>query len=1369
MCQSHSKIIDADEKEYPANLLRKWKRDAQDDVRQRVLRKEGPPPLNPSGVSYERLRTAAETDLGVFRNTVKWPRTSVALTLKLKGIDEPVTTDALASMVRTLDDLILIAPPGMGKTTTIFQLAEAVMACEGGIPIVLLLNDWATEGLTVLASILRRPAFHAFSEADFRSAAAESGLVLLLDGWNELDGAARERARVQIERLKAEIPELGIAVSTRKQALDVPFSGELVELLPLSAGQQMEIAIGMRGEPGAKIVDEAWRTEGIQELVPIPLYLTALLSLPEDAPFPRTKEEVLRHFVAAHEGDARRAQALRDATKGFQQDYLVGLALATTNSANAAISDTNARRSVSQTVTSLITDGQISIRPEPDTILETLVSNHVLMRAGDTPGISFQHQQFQEWYASHTVEEAIVAAATSGEGEAKLKAEILNLPEWEEPILFAVERMARGAETHKAACGKAILSAFAVDPMLAAEMIYRATDEVWEPIAAPIQMQVRGWHEAGQPDRALRFMMNSGRPEFFGLVWPVITHEDHQVSLHALRNCVRFRSSILGPGAADRIKALPIEQRRILLQEMASEGGMDSLDLVVTIGRDDPEPRIQADIVEALAFRRADRHVAHLLEGAGDATFDLIARAGLIDDVEDESVRTGVLAARERQTNDGVSDYDRLRTVVHCSNQDDQSAALAAIISDMEIRDDREGVVQLIYNARDRYPQALAEGVLARLRTGSNLFHGADDILASAGLAMEEDGLVQIALADTSQHDGRADAAASVLGPQSAGRLIDAMLDAAAGLRDSEGKFDQAASDRFRAIQARIAHVPGPSLLAAVQARSAEADNEQMAYLAPLLSGHPLDAYRGRPFSAENLATIRSLVEDWGDRMLASQQAKRSHMARIASLASHVPDVSLLPILKRMLDDNLQRYQKLREEAEATGWQHVPKGAREPMTHQYQRAFLAIEAPETTALMKGYLSDPHFGELAAQVLALQWKAKNDPPIEKLYSPQVDFSGVEAKRAVRAANPSATTQEAEAIFSIAEPLIVDGANEGQIRLGTTLGVIAASLPHGQREATIERLIQLTPRRERARLLLNLILSGADIDRGHVTDGIAELYEEAKTKSWLLTQSDGYELRGWLRLLPFTNRPAVALEVARALPAAQRRPEIMEEMLNGLAESPAEDAGEILFKLAEEDPRFYGHYGWRAATLKLGAVAASLRLIDLTASGAFDLPAFDDWHWARELSGLVSEHPEVRSLIYNLLVEGAMTPGLALLAKAVAQVPDAEGILLLAGLEDTLKRRLVGQHEIEKVVTEHVPVEDWTGAYHIIPAPASDLRRRLFAATEDDGTAKAASRYLELIDLIRDEHGQPASEPRHPDLASGRPWPIMVLRQEGEAAN
>jgi hypothetical protein len=667
MCRDHGKAIDSTDPEFTVERLREWKKQAENESWRRVLRNEaaGGQADAANAQLAARIRAAAEADLKVFRQTAKWPSTSVALTLEVDGFDEPVTTSALAGAVTSLDDLILVAPPGMGKTTTVFQIAEGVLANGKGTPLVVPLGDWATEGATVLDSILKRPAFRGISEDDFRKAAVEPGVVLLLDGWNELDTQARTRARVQVAALKAELPELGLIVSTRKQALDVPFGGTRVDLLPLNEGQQMQIAIAMRGDAGARIVDQAWRTAGVRELVTIPLYLTALLSLPENAPFPTTKEEVLRHFVTVHEEEATHAEALHAVAQGFQQDYLDGLAVFATRTANTAIADSNARRSIFDTENLLADNGQITIKPQPDAVLNVLVSNHVLMRAGDTPGYSFQHQQFQEWYASHSVERRIVAEVADPKGPETLKAKVFDLPAWEEPILFAVERLARGDVHQRAACSKAIVAAFEVDPILAAEMIFRSTEEVWSQIAATIQGLVARWHAPGKVDRALRFMLTSGRSEFLDAVWPLISNENEQISLKALRNCRRFRPSILGNDAEKKIKTLSQHARTVLLHEMASHSGMDGLDLASAIAKTDPDSEVQASVVDALAFRRANRHVAEVLQNASDKTFDLIARKDLVDEVDDEQVKKGVLAARKRQAAEERSAHHRLRVIVY--------------------------------------------------------------------------------------------------------------------------------------------------------------------------------------------------------------------------------------------------------------------------------------------------------------------------------------------------------------------------------------------------------------------------------------------------------------------------------------------------------------------------------------------------------------------------------------------------------------------------------------------------------------------------------------------------------------------------------
>ena len=1360
MCRDHGKAIDSTDPEFTVECLREWKKQAENDSWRRVLRNQAVrgPAVTTDAQLLMRIRFAAEADLKVFQQTAKWPSTSVALTLEVDGFDEPMTTSALADVVTSLDDLILVAPPGMGKTTTIFQIAEGVLANGNGTPLVVPLGDWATEGAKVLDSILKRPALKGISEDDFRKAASWPGVVLLLDGWNELDAEARKRVRVEVDILKAQLPELGLVVSTRRQALNVPFGGTRVDLLPLNDDQQLQIAVAMRGDVGAKLVDQAWRTAGVRELVTIPLYLTALLSLPEQAPFPTTKEEVLRHFVSAHEKEASRAEALHAVTQGFQQEYLYGLAVFATHTTNTAIADSNARRSIFETEMILADNGQITIKPQPDAVLDVLVSNHVLMRSGDTPGYSFQHQQFQEWYASHSVERRIVAEVDDPKGREALKAEVLNLPVWEEAILFAVERLARGDAHQCAVCGKAIVAAFEVDPILAAEMIFRSTEEVWAQIAATIQGLVARWHAPGKVDRALRFMLTSGRPEFFDKVWPLITDENEQISLKALRNCRQLRPSILGDDVEKKIKTLSQKARTVLLHEMASHSGMDGLDLATALAKIDPDPEVQSSVVDALTFRRADRHVADILHTASDKTFDLIARKGLVDEVDDKEVKKGIEAARKRQATEETTAYDRLRVIVYAQGVEDHSAELTDIISTMAIEQQQDAGVQYIYELRNRYPRAVADALLTRVRAGRTLFYGADDILASAGFILEDEELLQFVLADPVKHDDRAEAATSVLGPKAVGRLVDAFLELAPRIR-----ADRAASETYFGLQRRIAHAPGASLIAAVLERSSQVDNEQMASLASLLSRHPdSETDRGRPFNSASLATIQNLVEDWGTRMLASGNSQRWHKASIATLASHAPSVSLLPILKRLLDDNLLLYRAFCKEAEAAGKLHgnAVDEARSPMMDEYRNAFQAIDVPETAELMREYLTDLDFGKFAAHVLALQWIATNEPPSDKRFSGGVDFSRVGWKRTAHAADPGASTAEAEAIFAAIEPLIADGATDDQKKHAAALGIVAVRLPHGQRDATIEKLIALTPRRGRPKLLLNLILSGAEIDSRLVADGLAETLEAAKKETWILTQSEGYELREWLRLLPFTDRPAKALEVVRCIPDAQRQPRLLEELVSGLAETPSEGGEEVLFKLAEEDPHFYQNHQWRATALKLGTASAAHRLIDLTANGTFDGKTLNAWHWSRKLGALIAEIPEVRRHVYGLLKDGVTSQPLALLARAIAESLDTEGLLLLIDIENKQKQSVLGWRAIENVVTEHVPVENWNGAYNVVPVPVIELREKLIVMTTDGGLADNAARCLREIDAIRDEYGIPVTEPRHPDLASRKPWPIMT---------
>ena len=127
--------------------------------------------------------------------------------------------------------------------------------------------------------------------------------------------------------------------------------------------------------------------------------------------------------------------------------------------------------------------------------------------------------------------------------------DILDQPAWEEAILFACERASRDDPAGIQAVAAAITTALPIDPILAAEMIYRATEGVWAIVRDKVLAFIARWHAPGVVDRAVRFMIASGRPEFAARIWPLVENADSQVHLSVMRAARRFRPSVLGAGA----------------------------------------------------------------------------------------------------------------------------------------------------------------------------------------------------------------------------------------------------------------------------------------------------------------------------------------------------------------------------------------------------------------------------------------------------------------------------------------------------------------------------------------------------------------------------------------------------------------------------------------------------------------------------------------------------------------------------------------------------------------------------------------------------------------------------------------------------
>ena len=604
------------------------------------------------------------------------------------------------------------------------------------------------------------------------------------------------------------------------------------------------------------------------------------------------------------------------------------------------------------------------------------------------------------------------------------------------------------------------------------------------------------------------------------------------------------------------------------------------------------------------------------------------------------------------------------------------------------------------------------------------------------------------------------------LGPQAVGRLIDRMVELNEQIQDVDKEVDKATRDLHTAIQDRVCSAEPGRVLAAIEERAAQATDQRVEYFADLINCYGGgNGGNGRRFDAAAQAKIADCVKAWGERLLSTREATRSQLATIASLARHSPSRDLLPVLERLFDEELRLLGEFQEQARAEN-DHLGEArqeARRRWWFHYQHAFGAICCPESTALMQKYLMDEEYGHSAAIVLAEHWRTCNEPNEDKLWPRPSVFSCLPEKRAMHKAAPGGTSDEAEAIFGAIERLTSTGATHAQMRRAVSLATVATSLPHGARFDTIKGLIAIAELHERRILLTNIVLAGEVIDIELVKQCIGDVVEVARTQYW--TNGKEHELSSWLSLLPFTTDVSETVDIVQTVPARHRTPRALDELFEALAHAPGDDAEDVVFALAEADPELYAHRAWLDSAVQRGSLSSAKRLIDLAAEGTFNRTGdMGERGIYTRLADLIGEHPELRARVYGLLDSASSLPGRKLLAQTVAEDPDEEGFLRLIELDIKHKHGLAAWLSIERVLTERLPIEGQEGTYDVRPVPASEVRRKLLAMATDGGPHDVPAHYLNEIDEFRDRFGISESEPRHPDVVSGKAWPILAARKD-----
>src|SRR5262249_24393142 len=159
-------------------------------------------------------------------------------------------------------------------------------------------------------------------------------------------------------------------------------------------------------------------------------------------------------------------------------------------------------------------------------------------------------------------------------------------------------------------------------------------------------------------------------------------------------------------------RILPEPVRVHLLALIAYESGVDGIDLATELAKADPSAQVQAEVVQYLQFRRADRHVASLLAAAHDETWIIVARHGYAQQIRDPARSRRLQSERDKLPAQSTEPLEKLRLLLNQpADYANRDAAIAELIGDARFPAKEEGGSSMLHFVQERAPAAALEGL----------------------------------------------------------------------------------------------------------------------------------------------------------------------------------------------------------------------------------------------------------------------------------------------------------------------------------------------------------------------------------------------------------------------------------------------------------------------------------------------------------------------------------------------------------------------------------------------------------------------------------------------------------------------------------
>jgi hypothetical protein len=1341
----------------------------------------------------ELLSKAREAIAEVARNWREHPRLAnrpiVSLRAeKIDGAGKPTSEilnignfrAALAQARR----IALEAPGGGGKTTALVQLATENQP-ENELSFLIDLPAWIRSGKDVLEFIASMPSFRArtIGAGELARLAARQHFTFLLNGWNEIGESQAENSTIMLRQLERDFPAAGIMVATRTHYITPPLPGALrAKLLPFNRSQRADYLRQTLGNGADELRLQLESSRVLDALTRTPLILAEVVTIfRSGSPLPTSRIGVLGAVMRLIESsDEHRPQLQAAPLFSKAQHYLTELATQMTARGEVEITEESARGVVQSVATALRGNNQIAVEPDCGTILHALCAHHVLERL-DYPSVRFrfQHQQFQEYYAARFVADALANLRAGGDAAADriFAASYINKPMWEEPLRMVAEEIRLGTEASDAARTDAIDSGvrlirltLRVDPIFAGDLSRLCGAAVWDVVRAEAGKVLRDWYALGEPHHcqlALAAMLAIGHDDFADILIPLLKAEDRETRINAYQAGDVFYPTSLGANWRSIVESWNEEARADFVFEVTHRGLF--ADIGESFATTDPSAKVRERAIQDLSWIGAADALTRVGNVLDDAALEAALPAFFPESIPEE-LRPRIVAAHRRvlaRESDPLNRIRRLLRGIELGDDPvplDLKTALTALSPPLD-QYASHTVGEAMKIVKERDDVWASTWVISKLLDGT--LYGAHwqpfvtsvspqrateliNSLATRELQFREATAVRVILSA---------AATSPVAGEIFSRLCDVLrTTSVGGVQPLAWKCLGQLRDIIRALPAEIA------LTGIMPFLADPFDPDRLQALVQIYGRVNADAGELRSVLPEPLRqSLRRYLKDGISQILSGNlfdDAARSHAA--IALA-RIGDPDDLSDLRRLIDADV-----VRQNAQSGGTTY---------SNWYVEALLALDAPDVDATLLELLREPKYErDVSRALLRLAVPPNTERP---WLGNRTDFDAIwlasEGKRPPGFDGQRAN-RYAQAIKQRISELRVESAAAANpqhylFRLKDLAVLLAALDGRASADFVVETLTPQSQWDAYARMngVRALLQSGAVLTLESMLAVLNPAIEHTLSQG-LSNDQNLSLLVDCLELLPFSNDPAGAIaRIEEVIARFEHRPYHLRDLVTALGYTRSEAVVPFLINLARGQGGLQNmDDAWIEALGRLDLAAARRALLSfidpeipwIGVNITFDfrnterLAAYIG-QWARK-------DPVLKGRLLSLSESTLTAPQKQLLSAIYGEIGGNDAMLASANLLEATMQAYGPGHGPEAIFLDRREYGT-SGSFLLIPRNAEQVRAKLFQMVmADPARRKIAFSILGQVEVWRIEYGRPNSEPRHPMIESGDPWPpISVL--------